>query len=426
MNPEMCLCRRIIENEGFGEARRLGMVENLFSSSEGKKAFEFIADHTQKHGKPPTLSTLQTDAGVVISDPAPEPMSYYAEKLFQKKICTIASTHTRHLITKLKADDGYGAVLDARKIVGESLEWQFGRKSYIDPRQTIDERVKTQMYLENLHGTIDGYKTPWPELDQVTRGIHNGELWVIVASKKTGKSFSCILFMKEFITQKLRPLLITMEMASKKIIRRFDAIYSTLDFADFRSGLLGIDGLDRYIEEMKRLAKEGEFWIAGDGMVKSPSDVEILVQDLNPDVVIIDGVYLMEPSKGRWGNKYEKVSAVVDEFQPMAHRLNIPIIMSTQFNRQLKAGSLIGDSGKIGYAYEIVQLADVVLAMHRDSDLKNSNRMLFSIMEHREGEDFTFLTRWDLSEMNFEFIRQVQESELTQNGGSSDADSVSF
>jgi hypothetical protein len=125
----------------------------------------------------------------------------------------------------------------------------------------------------------------------------------------------------------------------------------------------------------------------------------------------------MQPSNGRWGSKYEKVSTVIDELQPMAHRIQKPLMMSTQFNRQLKKGALIGDASQVGYAYEIVQNADIVLAMYRDEDLKASNRMLISIMEHREGEDYTMLTRWDLNEMNFEFVRQVHQSELTQDSG---------
>jgi hypothetical protein len=70
----------------------------------------------------------------------------------------------------------------------------------------------------------------------------------------------------------------------------------------------------------------------------------------------------------------------------------------------------------------------VCLAMYRDEDLKASKRMLISIMEHREGEDFSMLIRWDLNEMNFEFIRQVQASELIpeKGGGGAGVAAVSF
>lgn len=589
MSDELKACRRIAEHEGLGEARRLGLTVELFPSVEGKTAFTFISGCVQKHGKCPTLDTIKADAGVAITDPAPEPLSYYAEKLFSKKVCVITGSHTRDIIAKLQVEDGAGAIGAARKIVGDTLPWQFGRRSYVDPRLTIDDRVQQQIDLEKLHGMIDGFKTPWPQLDIVTRGMHPGELWVLVAAKKTGKSFGCILFMRELIRQGLKPLMITMEMSSAAIIRRFDAIYSTLDFGDFRAGLLGIDGIDRYVEEMKRLAKEGEFWIAGDGLVKCPADIETLVHDLNPDVVLIDGVYLMQPSTGHWKSKYDKVSAVADELQPMAQRIQKPVLMTTQFNRQLKPGSLSGDASQIGYAYELVQnclpgdslistddgivridsvigtaglrvwngkrsvparvvktgkkpvyeihldngqivraskdhrflvlengrtswaavedirpgdaicrakplmresdgapsriderrvhgrdiklpfdvdesiatvvevkpsgktemMYDVItnsvehmfwvdgviahnchvcLAMYRDEDLKASKRMLISIMEHREGEDFSMLIRWDLNEMNFEFIRQVQASELIpeKGGGGAGVAAVSF
>jgi len=425
MSIDLCACKRILSDEGLAESRQFGLATELFLG-EGKTAFEFITNHVKAHGVEPTLATVKTDTGVDLDVLAPEPLSYYAEKLFDRKVLNITQEHTKSMITHIQGKNAEDAVNEARQIIGETLKWQFGKKTYTDPRLTIDDRIKEQLRLETLHGTIDGYKSPWNELDQITRGMHGGEIWVLIAAKKTGKTWGEILFMRELVKQNLRPLFVTMEMSSEKIIRRFDAMYSTLAFGEFRSGLLGFDGIARYIDEMKKLAQEGEFFIAGDGLVRCPADIEILVQDLNPGVVLIDGVYLMEPSGRSWGSKYEKVSTVVDEIQPMAHRIKRPIMMTTQFNRNLKEGSLTGDSGKVGYAYEIVQNADVVLSMHRDKDLKMSNRMLWSIMEHREGEDFSWLTNWDLDAMNFEFIQEVQLEDLIEDQKKGKASTFKF
>ena len=771
MSIDLCACRRMVENEGVAEGRRFGISEELFIS-DGEKVFKFIAEHTKKHGQEPTIPTILTNTGVDIDIPAPEPLSYYAEKLFERKVLGITQEHAKTMVGHIQGKKATDAVDEARAIISETLKWRFGKKNYVDPRLTIDARVRAQVELENLHGMIDGYRTPWAQLDAITRGMHGGELWVLIAAKKTGKCvdkdtlivdpdtglvrtiedaykfggnvhtlssdgrlvtaaptwidtgtkecltitlrsgrsivctpehplltsagwvradslstgdhiasakrmprprqtrkmdmneadalaymlaegcssghtpnfsngdreivrhatrvfeslgcrvekaknsdydwyiysrtrprghekapmrkllekygvfglrstekiipnsvfslpddqlarfigiiWSCdgtiersqgdisiglaskkmveqlswllmrfgivgrirertnngfknweyrvrsecyasfkaniqmigrkrrilanhpgtqkptqdvvistakivdtitryvdevkgakdalraefggrsnlylvtnkrrisrdrlrkvaaamivsgesraasdlsllisddifwdeivsikdagvrkvydasvadthcfvanfivahntwgeILFLRELVRQGARPLLVTMEMSSDKIIRRFDAMYSTLAFGDFRSGLLGFDGIQRYIDEMKRMATEGEFFIAGDGLVRCPADIEILVQDLNPGIILIDGVYLMEPSGRKWGSKYEKVSTVIDELQPMAHRIKLPVMMTTQFNRSLKEGSLVGDSGKVGYAYEIVQ-----------------------------------------------------------------------
>ena len=427
MNFDICACRRIIENEGLAEARTLGIVPEILVG-DGKTVFQFISRHFRAHGTVPTIDTIASETGITVVGDAPEPLSFYAEKIFNRQQIKVLGENARNIVGHIENDDAAKASESYRRGIAESIKWQFGKKSYVDPRTTVDDRVKEQIRLESLHGTIDGFGTPWAELDAVTRGMHSGETWVLIAAKKTGKSWALILFMKELIRQGLKPLLVTMEMSSDKIIRRFDAMYSEIAFGDFRSGMLGMDGIDRYIEEMKKLSHEGDFWIAGDGLIKSPADIEILAQDLNPDVILIDGVYLLNPSSGRFGSKYEKVSTVADELQPMPHRLKKPIIYTTQFNRQLKQGSLVGDSSQVGYAYEIVQNADVVLAFYRDDDLKQSNRMLINIMEHREGTDFTFLTRWDLDEMKFDFVREVQADELMpeKHGGKSNVGSIQF
>ena len=412
MSIDLCAIRRIVENEGIAEARRLGLVPELLIG-DGKTVFDFIVEHARLHGAVPSPDTIRSVTSIeVTAIAAPEPMSFYVKALFDRRNRAITSDHTRQLIDELKIDDPSLAIQRAKSIVADTMKWQFGRRSYCDPRETIDERIRKQMELEELHGTIDGFRTPWPELDVITRGMHAGEMWVLLAAKKTGKSWGTILFFRELIKQGLKPLMVTMEMASSKIIRRFDALYSELDFNDLRSGLLGIDGIDKYIVEMKRLSEEGDFWIAGDGLIRCPADVEILAHDLEPDVILIDGMYLMQPSTGRWGSKYDKVSTVADELQSMPHRLQLPMMYTSQFNRNLKEGSLIGDSGKTGFAYEIAQNADLVLAMYVNDDLKLSNRRLWSVMEHREGTDFTMLTRFDLDQMNFDFVREVQAAEL--------------
>jgi len=427
VNIDLCACRRIVENEGMSEARTLGLCEELFVG-DGQTVFKFIVGHFRNHGAVPALATIKTETNVDLTEVSPEPLSYYASKIFDRKQLNIVKDNARGIVDSIGQDDPARALQCYRTGIAESLKWQFGRKSYVDPRTTVDDRIKEQLRLEELHGTIDGYRTPWAELDNVTRGIHPGETWVIIAAKKVGKSWALILFLKSLIAQGKRPLLVTMEMPSDKIIRRFDALYSSLAFGDLRSGLLGVDGIDRYIAQMKRLLNEGEFWVAGDGLIKCPADVEILAQDLDPDVIMIDGVYLMNPSSGRYVSKYDKVSTVADELQPMPHRLRKPLIYTTQFNRQMKEGSLTGNSGQVGYAYEIVQNCDVALALHRDDDLKASNRMLLSIMEHREGTDFTMLSRWDLDAMDFSFVREVSLDELMpeKNGGKSNVNTIKF
>ncbi len=401
----------------------MGLVPDLFVG-DGLKTFEFIQSHMRKHGVVPNLATIKTDIGVDIVDPAPEPLSYYAEKLFERKRLSVQGDQARDLVDHLKNEDSKKVSDSAKKLIVESNKWQFGKHVYGDPRQTIDDRVRRQIDLEKLHGVIDGFPTPWPELDVVTRGIHNGEFWIIIAAKKTGKTWCLLLFFEKLLREHKRPLLVSMEMPTASMERRLDAIYSMLDYKEFREGTLGIDGLDKYVDEMKKLAKEEIFWTAGNGQIKSPADVELLARELNPGAILIDGVYLMQPSSGRWGSKYEKVSTVADEIQPMSLRLQKPVIMTSQFNRKLKQGSLSGDSGMIGYAYELAQNADLALALYRDDDMKASKQMIVSIMENREGEDFNMMVRWDLSEMKFDFIRQVTQEELSgesKTGGSAAA-----
>jgi hypothetical protein len=87
---------------------------------------------------------------------------------------------------------------------------------------------------------------------------------------------------------------------------------------------------------------------------------------------------------------------------------------TTQFNRSLKKKTGGDATDSIGYAYEIAQNADVLIGMFSSDDLRQQRRMLVTLMEHREGEDLNMLVRWDLDEMNFDFIGTVDADELEE------------
>jgi replicative DNA helicase len=234
-------------------------------------------------------------------------------------------------------------------------------------------------------------------------------------------SWGLTLFMERAWKAGHKPLLVSMEMPINKMSRRFDALHTCLPYQDFRAGTLGSYLEKVYMESLSDMQTRHEIWIAGNGRVRSPADIDVLVQELKPSVVFIDGLYLMVPSHGRFASKYERVSMVIDELQPLAHKLDIPIMASTQFNRSLKKGKVQGATESIGFAYEIGQNADVLIGMFSDDDLKASRRMLLTLMEHREGEDVNMLCRWDLEAMDFSFIGYISAEELEEMQGGSSA-----
>jgi len=236
----------------------------------------------------------------------------------------------------------------------------------------------------------------------------------VAANLIVHNTWMLMLFLERMWSSGCKPLLVSMEMPIKTVSRRFDALHTCLPYGDLRAGTLG-DFLERkYMNSLAEFQAKHEIWIAGNGRIKTPADIEVLCKELEPDVVLIDGMYLLSPSRGRVGSKYERVSMVVDELQPLAHKLDIPIMVTTQFNRSLKKKTGGDATDSIGYAYEIAQNADVLIGMFSNDDLKASRRMLVTLMEHREGEDLNMLVRWDLDEMNFDFIGTVDAEELEE------------
>lgn len=125
--------------------------------------------------------------------------------------------------------------------------------------------------------------------------------------------------------------------------------------------------------------------------------ITALCQEYGPDIVFIDGVYLLRPTDiSRSANRTEKVTAVFDEIRAVNLDMRRPFVVSTQFNRQAGKGGKEGTLENIGYtdatgthSSQIIALKDGPTANVRDS-------RLFDLLKGREGE-------WGTVAINFKF-----------------------
>lgn len=240
--------------------------------------------------------------------------------------------------------------------------------------------------------------------------VHNS--WVLVALTdhlfKAGKSV----------------LLVTMEMPVSKISKRLDAMYAKIPYGDFKRGKLDAEMEAVYVGALGDIGKNSPvpLWVCGKGRVRTPQDLEVLIEEKKPDIVIVDGIYLMRTSgKVSGGSKWERVSVIVDELQDIAVRKMCPIIATSQFNRGVKKDKTLAGAEDIGFAYEIAQAADCLVGMFQTEDMRASKQMLIRVIEHREGEPVNLLVRWDFTTMDFTEISKVNMDDLADAGSGDDS-----
>ena len=399
----------------------------------GKNALAFSNSFFAQHGKLPDFSTISTELNTDVSFDAPEPLSFYAEKVQSRHMINILQDKMQGAIKEVKQGNPE-AVLDIlSEGIANAKDVKFtgdDSAKLVDFRETTQERWDEYNRMKNLGDEIDGIPLPWPSFNKVTRGVHPGELWFIVARMKIGKTWSQIAFATEFWKQGYKVLLVSMEMPIMKISRRLDSMFAEVPYGDFQGGNLSTELEMKYAETLKVVKdnKDTPFWITGRGRVETTQDIEMLIEELKPDIVLVDGMYFLSvPGMAAGAKKFERVSMVVDVLQKISQKKLVPIVATTQFNRSVKKSKLTAGSESIGFAYEIGQNADVVMGMFQDEDMKASNQMVVELMEHREGESLKLLVNWDFSKMNMrEEIGVVHGDDLEEGDGDGNEETIVY
>lgn len=425
MSLDSAFISKLITMPNLLAIREKGITPDMLFD-DGRKAFDFIFTFFASYGNMPSVDTVERHVGAEFKDSVPEPIEYYCDQLRDRWLATTLASGVESYVGKMESRDINGALDVLKQLVAKAQEKapKIKDTGFVDLRTNTNERWQAYQKAKLLGGQIDGLPTPWPALNDETLGIHPGELWFVVARLKTGKTFIELAFADHFFRNKSKVLLVSMEMPISKITQRLDAMHSKLPYGDFKRGKLSTELEGKWHNELA-VDWSGDdktpLWIAGKGMVKSVQDLEIVIEERKPDIVLVDGVYLMKSSARRADSKWERVAGVADDLQDLAQRKLVPIIATTQFNRKVKRDTMDAGAESLGFAYELAQNCDGLIGMFQDGDMKNAKKMYLRLLEHREGNNVDLEINWDFDKMDFSQIQVVDLSALGKDDEGEDA-----
>lgn len=199
-------------------------------------------------------------------------------------------------------------------------------------------------------------------------------------------------------------LVVTMEMTIEQITRRLAAMQAGINPDYIRKGTLSSYALRRLNNYIDTMAGAERFRMFSGGLRKKVSDVEILVQEYRPDIVFIDGVYMMQPESKRANSKVEKVSEVYDDLKKLTLSQNIPVVVTTQFNRAAGKKGKDGSLENIAYSDAISTHSSLVISLSEGEAPNQKTRRVAQFLKGREGEEGKFGLNYTFAPINFEEI----------------------
>lgn len=268
----------------------------------------------------------------------------------------------------------------------EDISRRFGRNNI------QAEKIKSIVYF----GVEETY-------DLVCADPYNNYIAEGIVTHNSGKTYLTLnAAMYAWKVQKKIPLFVSMEVSPQALLNRIIAMYTNTYVTDVKKATISTKKKNEIVSSLEGLQDMPKFWIIDGNLSSTVSDIESWVGELKPDLVVVDGAYLIE-SENKWNTSFhEKIKQSCEGMKKrVAAKYDIPTILSYQFNRD--ATKLKDDEQAslehIGGSDAIGQISSIVLGLF-DGDDKGTTqkRKTISVLKGREGEQGTFDIHWVFSD----------------------------
>jgi replicative DNA helicase len=383
------------------------------------QAYDFVRRHLRSYRDLPAAGTVFQETNIRLPT-ATETVQYYLdqvgdrydynqirerfgsfrEAIQNKDLETVASTVSNMSRVLQRRRRGPGGA-------GEAL-------AINDALRLVSDRLSSIQFT----GGISGVLTNWALFDHITGGYQKSDLITWVGRMGLGKTYVLLKQAIEAHAAGHSVLFITTEMGTEQIGRRYAALVTGCDPNRLKTGMVSTY-MQRRLQGLYREMMGAErFKIYAVGMAAKIDSIANMVYEFGPDIVFIDGVYLLRPTElNRNASRVDKVTGVFDELRALNLDANIPFVVSTQFNRQAGKGGKEGTLETIGYSDAIGTHSSHVIAMRPGPTENPRDSREFEFLKGREGEHGSVVINFkfaplDMNEMTPE--EREAEGEVTE------------
>ncbi|MFT8394655.1 replicative DNA helicase [Propionibacterium sp.] len=272
-------------------------------------------------------------------------------------------------------------------------------EDYKPLKQLLEPTIDEMEAIESHSGIMSGVPTGFADLDELTNGLHAGQMVIIAARPAVGKSTLALDFARAAaVRNHLTTAYFSLEMSQSELVMRLLSAEAGVALNHIRNGKMSEDDWQQIVRRTG-MVEEAPLFIDDSPnltMMEIRAKARRLKQRNDLRLVIIDYLQLMTS-----GRKVESRQIEVSEFSRqiklLAKELQIPVVALCQLNRGPEQRNdkkpMLSDLRESG---SLEQDADVVILLHRedvyDRDSPRAGEADFIVAKHRNGPTATITT----------------------------------
>lgn len=415
---ERGLISKLLETKDIATVKDM-QIKPFFFGGDNRKAFKFINDTYLKTGEIPTTRVFKNkfknyeldtyiNSDNIESIGTEESLRHWGNEIRKKVKHNKIVEATGDIVDKLdelNTEEAY----DLMKKTVLYIESDVVETSAVDITKDTDERKRAYLERKEKQGMI-GIPTGFDKLDFILKGLQDKQLITLIAKTGVGKTWiECIIGANAQLNN-YRVLHFTTEMAEEQLRDRYEAILigatmGEFNYGKFKSGMLEKEEEDKYFEFLDKVAPKLEPLIIE--TATGVSSITAKIDQYDPDLILIDGAYLMEDERGA-KDDWLRVAHITRDLKAVAKNRKKPIFINSQADSTTskKTGPELEN---IGFSKAIGHDSDVVLSLFQDELMREDREMKLKVLKQREGVLGNVMLNWDFTTMNFEPIYSSTE-----------------
>jgi replicative DNA helicase len=432
-NLELALLSRIIQTKDFGIIEKMQITKEYFTLPESIELFNYLrsiyygmtTDGTR--GQIPSAEMVRMHFPSYYDFPSNDSVPILADQLRKEKIKLDILTLAQDLTVRAERDPMDAlAQLKTQTSVISTLE-EVGEE--LSMAGSHDLLMQNYMRVQTMDGLL-GLPFPWKAVNDETQGMQNGTFQVIYGRPKSMKSWIAIWMAVYIYTYcRKRVLFYSREMPPRQVAQRVAASIARVDYKAFLQAKLQPELqahlftiLQELIDDESAAARvagnQPMFLIVTDRKKGSKGSgggvgwLEQKIRDYKPDIVFVDGMYLMKDDRTNSRSiDWKNVAHISQDLKGCAQDFDIPLVGVTQANRS--AQKTKGDDlTELSYADALGQDADAVFRVTKKNVVNEQTKqkvteIFLTAPGLREG-DFDGIVLHAHPATHFEFNRLLK------------------
>src|SRR5208283_2333360 len=251
------------------------------------------------------------------------------------------------------------------------------KSGLLTPSQILDDYEGGINAFLDPSKRIKGISSGFAKLDEMTGGLHGGDLVIVAAPPSMGKT-ALALNIAQHVALRLKQTvaIFSLEMSRESLLTRMLCAAARVDSQRFRAGFLSQEERRKLNHSLHELV-EAPLYIddtAGLNMMDMHAKLRRLQQEQKVGLVIVDYLQLMS-SPGRQENRNQEVSALSRGMKLLAKELNVPMMVLSQLSRavETRQGDHRPQLSDLRESGSIEQDADLVAFIFRE-EVYNKDR----------------------------------------------------